>query len=116
MQSKQGALKESKLLVNVGITLGNIPATAPGAPNSWTFIGVSLKERQLPRCLGPGAATFPCSSAQHVTSLSQWPPYQSPVGQLGVTMCPQDIELEEYPKAPANAGPWQVQPGVRRGS
>lgn len=42
MQSKQGALKERKLLLDVGITLGDVPGAAPGAPNRWTFIGVSL--------------------------------------------------------------------------
>lgn len=101
MQSKQGALKESKLLVTMGITLGNIPGTAPGVKQldfCWSLTN------QLPRCLGPGAATFPGSS---VTSLSQWPPYESLAGQLGDEhMPPGSWELEEYPKAAANAGLW----------
>lgn len=42
MQSKQGALKERKLLLNGGITLGDVPGAAPGAPNRWAFIGVLL--------------------------------------------------------------------------
>lgn len=89
MQSKQGALKERKLLVNMEITLGNIPGAVPGAPNSWTLIGVSLIHF-------PGVwvqVQQPSPAALH----SMWPPYLSGLlirafaGELGDGHVPQGL-------------------------